>query len=276
MVSRWIFTIVCMLALSVAHADERYTIAIIGTGNMASALGPNLSRSGHTVVYGSRNPAREKVAALVEATGTGSFATTHEEAVSGAEIIILAVPWSAVESLIPALGDLSGKIIIDITTGDRQGADGYPELAVESSTSEMIQEWAPRARIVKTPFAGAETVRNQPRADEPIVTYLAADDKEAKEIVARIAVQLNFFPLDAGPLRMARTIDHLGLLYLTPLMQGRDVIYGSSGTPVLQLGLSCIPKEGWFDPVIDAGNLARFPNLEEADFECPEHLTGSE
>lgn len=73
---------------------------------------------------------------------------------------------------------------------------------------------------------------------------------------------------------MARSIDHLGLLYLTPLMQGRDVIYGSSGAPVLDIELSCVPKDGWFEPVVDAGDLARFPNLENTDFECPSFKPG--
>ncbi len=259
-----------MFTLSSAYADEDYTIAIIGTGSMASALGPNLAQAGHTIIYGSRDPDRERVAELVAKTGESASATTQAEAAAQSDIVILAVPWFAVEELIPVLGDLDGKIIIDITTGDRQGADGYPELAVETSTSEMIQEWAPRARIVKTPFAGAQTVRNQIAASRPVITYLAADDREAKEIVAGLAIELNFFPLDAGPLRMAKTIDHLGLLYLTPLIQGRDLIYGSSGVPVLDLELSCIPKDGWFEPVADAGNLARFPNLENVSIECPD------
>ena len=69
---------------------------------------------------------------------------------------------------------------------------------------------------------------------------------------------------------MAKTIDHLGLLYLTPLVQGREFIYGGSGVPVLDLELSCIPKDGWFEPVIDAGNLAKFPNLEQVSIECPD------
>ncbi len=264
-----VFLAMYMLVPLAVYAEENHTIAIIGTGNMARALGPNLAEAGHKIIYGSRNPARAKVAELVEVTGADSLATTQRDAAQQANVIILAVPWAAVESLIPTLGDLSDKVIIDITTGDRQGADGYPEMAVKTSTSEMIREWAPRARIVKTPFAGAQTVQDQPRANDPIVTYLAADDREAKEMVARLAIQLNFFPLDAGPLRMAKTIDHLGLLFLTPLVQKRDVIYGGSGVPVLNLELSCVSKEGWFEPVSDADNLASFPNLENVNIQCP-------
>jgi predicted dinucleotide-binding enzyme len=262
------YSILLAIATSIALADDRHTIAIIGTGNMGSALGVQLADVGHTVIYGSRDPSREKVRDLVAATGTNSSATTQHAAADQASIIILAVPWSAVESLIPTLGDLSGKIIVDITTADRQGSDGYPELAVATSTSELIQGWAPTARVVKTPFSGAATVRDPLRHGEPTVTYIAADDREAKEIVAALAIQLNFFPLDAGPLRMARTIDHLGLLYLTPMMQGRDHTWDM--LPRINMDLSCIPTEGWFDPVNDEDSLANFPNLEAADIQCPE------
>lgn len=236
---------------------------------MGSALGQELARNGHTVIYGSRDPSRDSVKELVAATGADASAMTQRESAQESQLVILAVPWSAVESLIPTLGDLSGKIIIDITTGDRQGSDGYPELAVETSTSELIQGWAPTARIVKTPFSGAATVRDPLQHGEPTVTFIAADDREAKEIVAELAIQLQFFPLDAGPLRMARTIDHLGLLYLTPMMQGRPHTWDI--LPRVGMDLSCVSTEGWFESVEDEGSLAHFPNLEAVDQQCPQH-----
>ncbi len=261
--------LVVIFLTSANYAEERYKIAVIGTGNMGSALGINLATAKHTVIYGSRDPSKDKVRELVNQTGTNARSTTQKAAAQQAEIIILAVPWHAVESLIPTLGDLSGKIIIDITTGDRQGEDGYPEMAVETSTSELIQKWAPEARIVKTPFAGAPTVRNPLKYGEPVITYLAADDNEAKEIVAELAIDLNFFPLDAGPLRMARTLDHLAFLYLTPMMQGRKHIFRQLNVPRMDSVYSCMNMEGWFEPVKDADKLAQFPNLNNSELKCP-------
>ena len=261
------FLILFLLATPMTQADEKYSIAVIGTGNMGSAIGPQLARAGHTVIYGSRDPLRDNVKELVLATGLNASATTQREAAQQSHIIILAVPWPAVESLVPELGDLSGKIIVDITTGDGQADDGYPELIVESSTSELIQGWAPAARVVKTPFAGASTVRDPLRHGERSVTYVAADDREAKEVVARLAIQLGFFPLDAGPLRMARTIDHLGLLYLTPMMQGRPHTW--TMLPRVDMDWSCVSMDGWFESVEDEGDLARFPNLEALGAQCP-------
>jgi hypothetical protein len=67
---------------------------------------------------------------------------------------------------------------------------------------------------------------------------------------------------------MARTIDHLGLLYLTPMIQGRNHTWDM--LPRIDMDLSCIPTEGWFEPIEDEDNLASFPNLEAADIQCPE------
>lgn len=259
----------CLICFSapMAIGRETHTIAVIGTGEMGSALGRGLARAGHSVIYGSRDPTRDKVRTLVAATGRRASATTQQDAAQKSKIVILAVPRATVESLIPQLGDLSEKIVIDITTAERQGADGYPELSVESSTSELIQTWAPRARIVKTPFSGVSTLRNPLRYREATVTYIAADDREAKELVARLATDLELFPLDAGPLRMAKSIDHLGLLFLVPMMQGRAHTW--TMLPRVDADLSCIDgRESWFAPVKDKGKLARIPNLDATRARC--------
>lgn len=262
-----LFCLLLCLAAAMA-AEEVYTIGIIGTGRMGSALGMRLAEAGHDIVYGSRDASRDAVVALVEKTAGDARAASQAEAAHAADIIILAVPSAVVPSLIPTLGDLSGKLIIDITTGYRQGEDGYPEYTPRTSTGERIQALAPGARIVKTPFGGAETVRNPGRYGEPPAMFVAGDDREAKEIVARLGMQIGFFPLDAGPLRMGRSIDHMSLLYLVPLMQGRPHTF--SLLPRIDLDLSCVSTEGWYAPVDDAGELAVFPNVAALERQCPD------
>ena len=51
-------------------AAEADTIAIIGTGRVATALGPQFAKLGHRIVYGSRDPGRDSVQSLVVATGS--------------------------------------------------------------------------------------------------------------------------------------------------------------------------------------------------------------
>ncbi len=247
-------------------AAETYTIAVIGTGDMGSALGKKFAAAGHRIVYGSREPSSDTVKNLVAATGHGATATTQRTAAQQGSIVILAVPWAPMEQVVTGIGDLRGKILIDISTAYRQAADGYLELPDDSSTSELVQKWAPGARVVKTAFSAASVIEDPSKYGEPTVTYIAADDRGAKEIVARLAIQLNLFPIDAGPLRMAKSIDHMGLLYLTPLVQGRDLTW--IWAPRVAVDYSCKSTDGWFRPVKDAADLASLPNLEGINREC--------
>ena len=103
------------LVLSATFTQLSYadTIAMIGTGDVGSALGKNWSTRGHTIVYGSRNPTSKSTQALVAATTGNASATTPAEAVVGADVVVVAVPWAVGEEVVAGLGDLSGKIVID-------------------------------------------------------------------------------------------------------------------------------------------------------------------
>ena len=110
--------IVTVLLLAAAAAQGR-TIAVIGTGDVGSVLGRRWSEAGHTVIYGSRAPASARVRALLEATGPDARADTPAAAAAAAEVVVLAVPFHAVEALLPTLGDLGRRIVIDCTSNEK-------------------------------------------------------------------------------------------------------------------------------------------------------------
>jgi predicted dinucleotide-binding enzyme len=86
-------------------------IAVIGTGFIGGTLGRALARSGHRVVFGSRNPGNDSVA-----EGTSGSVATPEEAMTGADAVILAIPATAVKQFAAAsAGALDGKLVIDAT-----------------------------------------------------------------------------------------------------------------------------------------------------------------
>ena len=125
------------------------TIAIIGTGDVAGALGPEFAALGHTIVYGSRDPSRESVTELVSRTGNNASATTPAQSVIDADMIVMAVPGELVNAITLGLGELAGKIIIDPTNPLGRNADGMFEKIVETSNGEIIQSAAPDAYVVK-------------------------------------------------------------------------------------------------------------------------------
>ena len=86
-------------------------IAIIGSGNVGSALAEKWSAAGHAVVFGTREPSNFKGKAAAERGGV--TATTIAAAVASAEVILLATPATAAIDVAKSLGDTTGKVIID-------------------------------------------------------------------------------------------------------------------------------------------------------------------
>jgi predicted dinucleotide-binding enzyme len=199
------------------------TVAIVGTGRVGGALGAQFARHGHTVVYGSREPGSEKVRALVAATGAGASAATAADAVRRADIVVLAIPWSATEATVKGL-DLAGKLVIDPTNAVRVGPGGLVEMAVDTSGGELVQRWAPRARVVKAfNTLGFHVMADPAVAGGPVSVPLASDDAAAKAAVAKLVADFGLEPVDVGPLRHARVLEGMAMLYIHRYVnRGRD------------------------------------------------------
>ena len=143
-----ILSAIACFGLAATSEAPAEAIAIIGTGDVGGALGPEFAALGHTVIYGSRDPSRDKVKQLVQATGGDAAAMTQAEAAAAANVVVLAVPGLLVEEITRNLGDLAGKIIIDPTNPLRSDGGRF-EHAVASSNAEIIQAAAPGAKVVK-------------------------------------------------------------------------------------------------------------------------------
>jgi len=189
------------------------TIAIIGTDDVANALGPQFAALGHKVVYGSRNPDRDKVRQLVKRTGKNAAATGQAEAAAGADIVVLAVPWDVIEEVVSNLGDLSGKIIIDPTNPRAVEEDGLRWYPREISNAELLQKLAPGAFVVKAfNTMSASTMAEPSMAGGPVSVPLVGNDAPAKQTVAELVAGMGLEPVDLGPVRYARIVE--GMYYL--------------------------------------------------------------
>lgn len=256
------------LAIGVAEGGERRVIAVIGTGDMGDSLGPRFGSLGYPVVYGTRDPGADKTRALVERTGARASAATPAEAAGSADVVVLAVSWPAMETVARNLGDLDGKIVVDISMPSVQGDDGYHVPLLQTSSAEMIQEWNPGARVVKA-FAtqGSFIIDNPAAVGGAVSVPIASDDREAKEWVARLAVEMGLDPVDAGPLRLAREIEALQRLYMVPLLQRREAAW----EPYFRRSYywACLWGDDWAGLVGDAGSLADVPETQGPRRACP-------
>lgn len=191
------------------------TIAIIGTGQVGAALGPEFAALGHQIVYGSRHPERENVKELVARTGHGATVTTPAEAAADADIVVLAVPGMVVEAVTRSLGDLSGKIIIDPTNPLVDREDGLMELGVKTSNGEIIQAAAPDAYVVKAfNTLNWKTMVDPESSGGPVSVPLAGDSEQAKAKVAELVEGMGLEPIDVGPVRHARYLEGMLILWI--------------------------------------------------------------
>jgi len=197
------------------------TVAVIGTGMVGSAIGPRMAGLGFTVIYGSRDPDRERIHRLVKKTGGGSAGMSSADAMRLADIIMLAVPWEAVEPLIRNSADLSGKLIIDITNPMALGEDGYYYHPLDTAGAMLIAEWSPGAAVVKAfNTVGSFALADPAAAGGPVTVMVAADDHDAKCRVIGIARQLGYETSDAGPLRHARILEDMTIIYMVAFSHG--------------------------------------------------------
>jgi len=169
-------------------------IGIIGNGSVGSALARGLTRVGHEVRAVGNDPAAVR------------------DTAAWASLVILAMPFSAVDDVLAeAGGALEGKTVVDVT--NVLGPDMSFALGFTTSGAEELQRKAPKARVVKafnTVFARhMDTGR---LGDQPLTAFAAGDDADAKASVLELARAIGFDAVDAGPLRNARFLEPLAYL----------------------------------------------------------------
>jgi predicted dinucleotide-binding enzyme len=184
-------------------------IAIIGSGKVGKALAASALRAGHEVTLSANNP--DHAAEAAKATGAQA-AHSSTDAVKGAELVIVAVPYDKLGDVFRGLGSsVDGKVVIDAT--NHVDLENPAEVLSQPSNAEEIQKRHPKVHVTKAfnyAFAArmAEPTVNGTRLDG----FVAGDDQAAKDKVLEFVESIGFRPIDAGPLVMARVLEGMGLL----------------------------------------------------------------
>jgi NADPH-dependent F420 reductase len=183
-------------------------IAIIGTGNMGTGLAIALANAGHEMSIGARDVV--KAAALAEQVGKGAVGGGVAASVVLADVVIFALPFGAAADTIKSAGDLTGKVLVDISNPI---SPDYKELTIGHTTSaaEEIQKLAPNARVVKafnTIFA--QLLSSESRQDKKLQVFVASDDDAAKTSVSELATSIGFEAVDSGALSNSRFLEPIG------------------------------------------------------------------
>jgi NADPH-dependent F420 reductase len=192
------------------------SIAVVGgTGPQGRGLAYRFALAGHHVVLGSRDAGRasekagEITARLDGPTVTGA---TNADAVAGADVVLVAVPWDGHADLVASLaGGLAGKIVISCVNPLGFDGDGPYGLVLQESAAQEAQRLVPAARVVGAfHHVAALSLWKTPEALSHEDVLVCGDDVDAKSLVQDLAAAVTGKRgIDAGGLRLARQLEPL-------------------------------------------------------------------
>ena len=163
-----------------------FTIAIIGAGNVGSALGKGWLKAGHQVVFGVRDPQSAKTKKAMSLIPGVKTLAIHE-AVKNADVVVITTPPEAVLELIPLMGDITSKVIIDSTNSVRTRPEPY------ATAYHAIKEIAKAPDIVKCfNSTGFENMSDPNYHGEGIDMFAAGNSVKAKQVAEQLAKDLGF------------------------------------------------------------------------------------
>ncbi|GAC1370855.1 MAG: NADPH-dependent F420 reductase [Candidatus Saccharimonadales bacterium] len=166
-------------------------VTIIGSGNMARGIGARLTAGGHEVTTQGRG-----------------------EVKNADDIVILAVPYSEIDNVAKEYGDLSRKIVVDITNPvDFATFQLIPEPG--KSGAEEVAKLFPQAKVVKafnTIFN--KTLEAGTVDGQELDVLMAGNDEDAKDTLKELVQTSGMRGLDVGPLANARHLEGLGLIHM--------------------------------------------------------------
>ena len=194
-------------------------IGIIGSGQVAKALGAGFLKHGHQVMLGTRDPS--KLATWANENSGAKVGSVADAAEFG-EAIVLAVKGAAALDALALAGDsLAGKTVMDTTNpiSAEPPVNGVLKYFtnLDESLMERLQAAHPDAHFVKVFNSVGNTRMVNPEYAGGLPTmFICGNDASAKQAVTRILDQLGWETLDLGAVEAARAIEPLCILWCIP------------------------------------------------------------
>jgi 8-hydroxy-5-deazaflavin:NADPH oxidoreductase len=192
-------------------------IGIIGKGQVGTALATGLQRKGHDIRFGTTDP----------------HAPVNKAAAFG-DVVILAVPYTAISDVLSkTCAELVNKTLIDVT--NVLTPEGTLAIGCTTSGAEEIQRQLPKTNVVKAFNTVFATNQSTGHIDNHQLTaFIAGNDPKACDIVARLASDIGFQPLECGDLTTARYLEPMGIFIINLAFQqdlGTGIGFTLEGIP---------------------------------------------
>ncbi len=194
-------------------------LAFIGIGNVGFAIASHLQKKGHEIIVAGNNPDSESVKKALAEYPDFSLQPV-QQAVDAAEMVFLATPFKANAAALEGIA-FHGKTLVDCTNPVGPGITHG--LNSERSGSELVQELAPDAKVVKAfSIYGFENFADSafPGYSVQPAMLIAGNDAAAKQQVAAINTDMGFETVDTGALSQALHLEHMTLLWVKMVRAG--------------------------------------------------------
>jgi predicted dinucleotide-binding enzyme len=183
-------------------------VGMVGSGREGGALGTLFVKAGHPVMFSSRHP--EQLQGLVSSLGSLAHAGTVEQAIAFGDVVVIAVPYPAVEQLGKMhAGALARKILVmDVSNPipRRDGEDFVKSVNGQGGPGLVTAKWLPGAPIVRAfnAIGSGRLPALSHRAGEPVGVPIAGDDQKAVAVAQTLIREIGFEPVVVGGLAMGK------------------------------------------------------------------------
>ncbi|MEM7346372.1 MAG: NAD(P)-binding domain-containing protein [Chloroflexota bacterium] len=183
-------------------------ITIFGSGNIGATIGKKWAEAGHQITFAVRNVADPKYQILQETVASDVIIAAIPESVDTADVILFAIPGTAIADTMAALdGTLDGKIIIDATN--------KVQAAVMNSLADIAAQ-APQAKLFRAfNSLGWENFETPHLGETQIDLFYCGDIGNAQETVHQLIADIGLRPIYVGDREQAGTVDNLTKLWFT-------------------------------------------------------------
>ncbi len=189
-------------------------IGILGAGNVGGALARAWTGKGHQLMFGVPDAKGDRTQKTLATLGGAARAGSNADAAAFGEVIALTVPWPAARQAVESCGNLAGKVLINCTNPLATDLKGLT-VGFNTSAAEQVAAWVRGARVVKAfNTIGAGNLGRADFGGTRADGFYCGDDDAAKTVAKSLIADAELNPVDVGPLRNARLLEPLALLWI--------------------------------------------------------------
>ena len=193
-------------------------VAVVGSGDMGGAIASKAALSHAVSVRGSRIGSPSVTAIVKDSKGRISEASDDD--IAAADLVIVAVPCSAIDNVIDLLRLAGAKRVVSAVvpwTGD----DAEPAIGRDDSVAERFARALPGSHVAGAlTTVAAATIRSVEAYNEAPTVFVVSDDAELKKSVQSFSESMGFDSIDAGPLYAARFTEAMAFLWTATAFKG--------------------------------------------------------